>query len=475
MNKRQVITLWVIALLLGAAVAAVKLSQNHQTRGATQRVQGETLFKSFPAAEVAEISLNGATESVTLVKNDDKWTVRDRNDFPANTTFVNSLIRTLSELKVTLGVEAGPSFAPRFGMDENSKISEEHGLVALFKDASGKELAKIALGKPIDSAASENPMMGGGAVGRYIRNFADESGFYAISEMFPSVSADPKRWLADGFISPEKIESISVSDPGKSDVAWKITREGEEAEFKLDGAQAAEVLDTTVTAPLKGLFSYARFEDIVPPDKVGDRIVEGQSRSVTIQTFEGFTYTVKLSPTKAPETPAKPDENQDPLTGIDNFLMTVDVAAELPKERKKEEGEKPEDAKTKDAAFTERLKTLTDKLAKEKALAGVTFEISKTSVESLLKDRKSIIAQAKPAAPGAPGSADAPSVRKFPGGVIAAPPSAPTAVPGSPTERPPISATTPPIEAVTPPIQVPAADDQDADSDVDDESDDEDQ
>jgi hypothetical protein len=34
---------------------------------------------------------------------------------------VNEFIRTLDELKVTRGMEAGPSFAPRFGMDEAAK------------------------------------------------------------------------------------------------------------------------------------------------------------------------------------------------------------------------------------------------------------------------------------------------------------------------------------------------------------------
>ena len=446
MNKRQVITLWGIALLLGAAVATVKLSQNRDNRGATQRVHGESLLKSFPATEVSQISIQGAGESATLDKKDGLWIVRERGGFPANTSHINNLLRTIAELKVTLGVEAGPTFSPRFGMDENSKIPAERGLTATFKDSSGKDLATVSLGKNIDSDPS-NPMMGGGSVGRYVRNHADESGFYAVSEMFPSISADPKRWLADGFVSPEKVESIAVSKPDSTDIAWKLTRDGEEAEFKLDGAKSDEVLDTTVTAPLKSVLSYARFVDIVPADQVADRTGDGKSRSVTIATFEGFTYVVKLTPAKPLEksTDAAPNE---PAPATDNFLMTVDVTAELPKERKKETNEKPEDAKTKDEAFAKRLATLTEKLEKEKALSGVTFEVSKATVEPLLKNRNSIIAKAKPAAPGA---ANGPGVQKFPGGIVA---------PAPGQNAPHGSATSPPIEAVTRPIQVPTADDE---------------
>ena len=188
-----------------------------------------------------------------------------------------------------------------------------------------------------------------------------------------------------------------------------------------------------VGAPLKSLFSYVRFEDVVPADKVAARAETDAKRTAVIETFEGFTYTITL-------TPAKPDPEATGTVppATDHFLLTVTVDAELPKERKKEEGEKPEDAKAKDEAFTTRLKTLTEKLAKEKAFAGRTFEVSKSTTDPLLKERDQLITKAAPApTAGAPGGA----VQQHPGGLIATPPSR--------------TATTRPIEAVTPPIAVP--------------------
>ena len=174
MNKRQVTILWVIAIALGAAVTAVKLSQNKSTTSATQRVAGQTLFESFPANEAATIEIQGAAGSVTLAKKDAKWVVVQRDNYPANITFVNDFIRSLSDLKITLGMEAGPSFAPRFGMDESASKPADRGLTATFKDAAGKEIAKVSLGKTIESGASPSPMGGGNSVGRYVRDHADE-------------------------------------------------------------------------------------------------------------------------------------------------------------------------------------------------------------------------------------------------------------------------------------------------------------
>jgi hypothetical protein len=428
MNKRQVIILWVIAIALGAAVTAVKISQNQSTRSATKRSPGQTLFESFPTNDAASIEIQGAADSVTLAKKDSKWVVTQRDGYPANNTFVNDFIRTLGELKITLGLEAGPSFAPRFGMDETATNAESRGLTATFKDAAGKEIAKISLGKSIESGSAPSPMGGGSAVGRYVRNHADDSGFYAVSEIFPSVSDDAKRWLDSGFINPEKIKSITLSQPGKAQTEWKLTRDDENAEFKLEGATATEVIDTSVTSPLKNIFSYARFEDVVPANKVAERTADGK-RTAVIETVEGFTYTLHISPAK-PTTPAPTAPDAEPAAA-DNLLLTVEVAAEIPKERKKTEGERPEDAKAADTAFTERQKILTEKLAKEKALAGITFEVAKTTVDPLLKDRASLITKATPPpAEGAPTG----GVQQLPGGMIT---------------RPPVTATTPPISVPT--------------------------
>jgi hypothetical protein len=432
MNKRQVIILWIIAIALGSAVGVVKLTQKDTTKSATKRAAGQTLFESFPATDVAAVEIKGAAGTVSLAKKEGKWTIAERDGYPANNTYVNDFIRTLSELKVTRGMEAGPSFAPRFGMDESASKAEDRGLTATFKDASGKELAKVSLGKNIESGADPGPLGGGAAVGRYIRDHADESGFYAINEMFPSVSDDVTRWLNDAFFSPEKIKSISLSQKGKDDIAWKLFRDAEEAEFKLEGATGAEVLDTTATTPLKSLFSYARFNDVIAADKVAERANADEKRSAVIETFEGFSYNLTITPAKAG-------------AASDDVLLTVSVSAELPKERKKEDNEKPEDAKTKDEAFASRIKSLTEKLEKEKALEGRVFLVAKASVDALMKERDQLITKAQPA-PAA--DANKGSVQQLPGGIIAKP----AANAGA----------SKPVEAVTPPIAVPPLEDEKA-------------
>ncbi|MFD2257794.1 DUF4340 domain-containing protein [Luteolibacter algae] len=383
MKSRTVIILWLIAILLGVSVLLLKHSQGDENNTATKRAPGQTLFEDFPADKIATIEISGAEHTATLTEKDDKWTVAERDDYPADTRAINDLLRTLSELKVTQGIEAGPSFAPRFGMDEKSSKPAEHGLRVSFKDSAGKELAKAAFGKNLDAAGSSASAFGGGATGRYVRNYADESGFYAVSEVFGTLSEDPKSWLSEEFIKVEKIQSIALTQPGSDELEWKLTRDNENADFEFTEAFPGVKIDTAATAPLKSLFSFARFEDVISNADLEKRANPEKLQKATITTFEGLVYEVTLQPDKTAAGQSTPT--------TENYLMTVSVTAELPKERKKAENEKKEEAEAADKAFADRKEALGESIAKTKALEGRTFLVSKFTVDALLKNRAALM------------------------------------------------------------------------------------
>lgn len=445
MSKRQVIILWITAIVLVGLYTFVKVGQSHETKSNTARSGGQTLLEAFPANDVAKVTISSTEGTVTLVRNDKKeWTVQERDGYPAKSSNVKSLISTVAELKVVEGIEAGPSFAPRFGMDEASSVAKDRGYTLAFADASGKELAKISLGKSFGGKTDEeaDPMAGpgGGATGRFVRNHADETGIYKTSELFGSLVGKTSEWLTQEFMNVEKPKSISITQPGKDEVMWKLTRADENANFALDGAPG-EGLDEPSTTALKSVFSYGRFEDVVTAAELAKRDQPDKKQKVAIETVEGFKYNFTITPAKPGEAKAPSPDGAPAAT--DNYFLTVDVTAELAKERKKEADEKPEDAKTKDEAFTTRLKALQQQLEIEQRLKGRTYEVAKSTVEPLLKDKAALLKKADaPAAQGGPqgGPQGLPPGIQMPG------------MPGSPRRAP--------VEAVTPPIAVPGPDGQ---------------
>jgi Fic family protein len=431
MNKRQVIILWVIAIALGGAVAAVKLTAKGHHKSATKRAPGETLFETFPAADIATVEIKGA-EGIRHPRQKGRQMDRRRaRQLPRQRLDVNDFIRTLAELKVTRGMEAGPSFAPRFGMDENASKAEDRGLTA---DLQGRRRQ----GTRHRFARQEHRKRRRCRTdGRRRCPWAATSATTPTSPAStPSARCSRRqrrapRWLADDFISPEKIKSISLSQRTRRTTAWKLTRETEEAEFKLDGAAGERSARHHRATPLKSLFSYARFDD-VSRRKVAERADAEGKRNAVIETFEGFIYQLGTV------TPVKDAEGQD----ADDRCSRQRRAAEGTQEGG---GRETRGRQDQGRGLHRPPQDAHRKTRKGKSLEGRTFEVAKSTVESLLKERDQLITKAE-----APPAADATtgSVETHPGGIIASPP---VQAPAQPRR----TATTPPIEAVTPPIAVP--------------------
>ncbi|MEM9237476.1 MAG: DUF4340 domain-containing protein, partial [Verrucomicrobiota bacterium] len=383
MSKRQVIVLWAIALVLVVTLIAVKSSRSEGFQSATDRSRGDNLLADFEPTEVAKLEIiRGDTRSI-MAKKDGQWVVSNRDDFPADTPAVNELLRTLDEVKVTQGVEADPSFAPRFGMDPKASDDEELGTEMILSNDAGTELARLTFGKNVEGE-SANPMNpfggGGGSTGRFVRNHGDSSGIYITSELFPTLLPEASVWLSNDFVKVQRIKSVKVTEAGKPEaVAWELTREDDTKDFTLVGKQDSENIDNSALSPFKNLLSYARFEDVVPAEATKTAWQDDQKMTATLVTFDNFTYTIDFGPAKASE--------EGSLLKEGDYLMTVAVTAEIAAEREKPEDESEEDAKKADEAFANTKKELEENLAATQKLAGRVFKVSKFTVDALLKQR----------------------------------------------------------------------------------------
>jgi hypothetical protein len=89
MKPRTVIILWIVSLLLGLSVFLVKKSSSGSDKDTTKRAPGQTLLAEFPADKASTIEIAGAQQFVTLAIKDGKWTVAQRDGFPANSSIIN--------------------------------------------------------------------------------------------------------------------------------------------------------------------------------------------------------------------------------------------------------------------------------------------------------------------------------------------------------------------------------------------------
>ena len=373
MKTKQLAILLAIAAGLGGTVWVLQKGGQDSWQASPVRSGGKVL--DFSLNDVTTVVLQNASGTTTVSRKGDNWVVEDRADYPANFERVSSLLRTLWDLKVVQDVKVGASQLSRFDLQEPGA-----GTRVDFKDKDGKPLASILLGKRfMKKSEAAFGDMGDFPAGRYVMPVG--SGRVSlVSETFEDAEPKPESWINRNFIRVESPSSIVLKGATPAQ-QWKISRESASGDWKLDGAKDAEKLDQGKASPLSGALSSPSFVDVLAPDaKPADTGLD-QPSVLTLETFDGFSYTLKLGKSTA-----------------DNQNVTVEVAATFKKERSAGADEKPEDKTRLDDEFKEKLKRLEEKLAAEKKLEGRVFQVSKFVLEPFLKERSGFFAEAKPEA-----------------------------------------------------------------------------
>jgi hypothetical protein len=304
-------------------------------------------------------------------------------------------LRTLKELTVAETVKAGPSSYGRLEIkDPIGDKDDEVGTKVELKSADGSELASMVLGMNYAGGRTGNETP------RYLRVPADESQVFVVPKTFYDLQADPSDWLVRDFFRVQKPKNVTVTHPEGE--VYKFTRETEGGDLQFEGLAENEELNTANTGTIGAPFSSASFKDVA----VGDDAKPEQSGldkpvKVEIDTFDGLKYLVSVGKGKGDNVDS--DAANATVTTASYFL-TVEVSADLPKERVAEADEtvaddasdedkkKAEDLKNqRDAKFAADQETLKEKLEKEKGFAGIVYEVDSWAVEKFFKKRDELV------------------------------------------------------------------------------------
>jgi len=253
-----------------------------------------------------------------------------------------------------------------------------------FKTDDGKAVASLLLGKKYMKKGDPSSPFGseGYPAGRYVLVSGQPKQAALVSDSLSEIEAKPDLWLNKDFFKVEKLKTVALthSDPTNS---WKLYREIENGELKLADPQAGEQLDTGKSSSAGSVLSYPSFVDVVSPDAAAEETGLDSPITARIETFDGFTYTVKIGK----------------KTADNNYHFAVSVVGEFAKERAPGEDEKPEDKERLDKEFKEKLDKLQEKLKTEKAYERWTYLVSEWTISTLLKPRKEFLVEKEEEAP----------------------------------------------------------------------------
>jgi hypothetical protein len=309
--------------------------------------------------------------------------VQERGGYNASFQEISDLLIKLVELKVTQSEQVSETLFPRLELAEPGKGKEGAGTkiegigtLIEFKDAAGKPITRMVLGKKVLKKDPMNPLPSakdGVPAGRYVRVDGAGDTVVVVNDPLEKAAADPGRWLVKDFIKLDRIRTLSVDGAQ----GWKITRTEEWGQWKF--ATGGERLHPTAAVMAVNKLGQFSFNDVAIDAKT-----EGADKPVTVvaETFDNLVYTLKL--TKQ----AKGDD----------YLVTFTLTGEPPKARVPEKDEKAKDKERLDKDFAESSKRLAARITAERALAKWAFVMPKSDLEPLLRKRDDMAIPKRPPA-----------------------------------------------------------------------------
>lgn len=379
MNRKQFILLLVLVVILGAAGLILRQRESSSWSG-SGRALGRKVLGDFKYNDVAQIDLKQGTATTTLVKKNDRWTVAERNNYAANYSEIGDFLLKMGDLKIVQSEKVGPSQLGRFGLAAGQGTNAP--LTVDFKDAGAHSLKSLLLGKKHMRKSERNSPMGGEfgeegfPDGRYVKTGADSEDVLVISDALANVEPKPEQWLDKDFFKIEKVSAVAVEFPTATN-SWKITRETESGEWKLSDAKPGEQLDNSKGSSAVNPLGSPSFNDVMADGKP-EQVGLDKPTVVTVNTFEGFNYTLKLG--------AKTN---------DNYALTMAVAFQPKAERSPGKDEKPEDKARLDKEFKDAQKKLEEKATKESTFQKWVYLVPQWTFDALLKDRSQLMVEKK--------------------------------------------------------------------------------
>ena len=401
-------------------------------RSATSIKLREFLFPEFDVNGIKKVHIKEESGDITLAVQNDAWVIHERNGYPLDKEKLQTALLSLKYEKIRAGRRIGKDSWGKVGVNAPGKTSASGTgiLVELFDDKGALKYSLVVGGQVSSSGGSSGndqvKMFGGGTQGNRFVRIENEDTIWEVGEQLPNLVTSPNQWVSKEFFDVQKVKSVEVTSP-KAEDSWKASRAEESGEFVLEAAKPGEKLDTGKVS-LATLLSNAAFNDVLSGSAAAAMMKDAVK--VKIVTFTGFTYNLQTV-------------KQAGQGGSDKYFLTVNVSAEIPKERPAVKDEKPEDKKKNDEAFAAEKKAMEDKLANEQKLAGWVYEVSEYTVSALLKKRAEILVP--------PEKKDAPPAGADPAtGKPAGLPDIKKMIPGLSPSAPPVSVTTPPTQLPDP-------------------------
>lgn len=395
MSRKQFLILLVALVVLAAAGGGIWWSKRSAWDKTDARV-GQNLLPTLKLVDIAQVVLRDGKDTTTLTRDGSDWKIKERADFPADSSRLAELLNKTASVRVTqLQPLTPPEKAgfvlvdPETGKEKtDQKAGPGIGTIMELKDKDGKQLARLLLGKPVIKKVMESPSPGEPpkeiekAVGRHIMVGKDGETMVLVSDGLAFAEASPVAWVTKEVLHIDRTKSITTYGSDGT-IRYGVTRkeEGDWWNFPDSGRPDQQKAQDSVSP----LYAVNIVDVVANPGND----VTGLDKPIVAkaETFDNLTYTLKLGK-QIPG--ARPEDNK--------YYVSFSIAGEPPKERVSFKGESKEDIEKKSKEWLEYRVKLLEQVKREQGYSKWTFIFPARQVEPLLRTRAEMLPAPKPAA-----------------------------------------------------------------------------
>jgi len=370
----------ITVVLIGTAVL---VSQQKET---ALPQTGQPVFPGLMSKinEVSELVVNAQSKTMTIVRDGESWSVKEKHHYPANMGKIREALIGLGELNFLEAKTKNPELYEKLGLEDVDAEGSISMRVTL-KDSAGTTLAEVIVGKqhPSKGNPSQDEV--------YVRKPGNPQTWLTIGKL--SIEKIPSEWLDKDFleVEPKRVRRVHITHPDNTilvlekenpdDLDFKVTNlpEGEEIQSQF----AVNNIVSTVTS--------LSLDDVQPSSEIS---FEDESVvTATFETFDGLEGTVKLF--------RKDEKDYVKVSAAFNADLTwksePEEASEPEKPVEREDAEDKEDTKKKEVAKHEKPKIKLESEVKaeieslNKKVADWVYIIPKFLADTIFKKPEDLI------------------------------------------------------------------------------------
>ncbi|MDX1812895.1 MAG: DUF4340 domain-containing protein, partial [Gammaproteobacteria bacterium] len=236
--------------------------------------------------DVSSIILKQDKTTVSLLRKDNAWQVKEKNNYPADFSKIKSLLLNLRDLKTVEAKTSRPESYGRLGVQNPGESGDVPAKQLELFDKAGNKIVSVIIGK------QKQAKVPGSKPAIYMRKTGDAKSWLVAGNLQVPTAVDD--WLDKEIIDikSSEIKSVSITHADHSRVL--IAREkAEDKDFEVVNLPAkAKVKSSATVNGLANSLQSLSFSNIQPRESFDMKGVK--PTVVDFETFKGLLIKVKL-------------------------------------------------------------------------------------------------------------------------------------------------------------------------------------